>query len=69
MLTINRRSDESVFIFPKDVPEGMTVAELFADGPIEILIRRIDAQQVKMGIDAPKALTILRDELMEFEEK
>ena len=33
MLVLMRRKGESILIYPGDIPEGMTVAELFAGGP------------------------------------
>jgi len=39
MLILTRVVGESILIYPKhDIPEGMTVAELFADGAIEIVV-------------------------------
>lgn len=49
--------------FPEDIPEGMTVEELFADGPIEITVTETRPKQCKIGIDAPRELTIVRDEI------
>ena len=60
MLVLMRRENESIHIFPEDIPEGMTVSELFSDGPIEITIARIQNIQCKIGIDAPKELRIER---------
>jgi sRNA-binding carbon storage regulator CsrA len=69
---------DSIMIFPSDeIPEGMTVEELFANGPIEIKVgrvresRNIRKMKVEVGIAAPKELSILRDSLYyaEVEEK
>jgi len=64
MLVLTRRPGESLLIFPADdIDKAMTVAELFRDGPIEVHLRDIKANQVRLGIEAPKALAVLRDEL------
>jgi len=66
MLALTRRSGESIQIFPsRDIDPDMTVAELFKDGSIKIMImtREHNNQQVRLGIQAPGALTVLRDEL------
>jgi global regulator protein family protein len=53
---------EQVFIYPDDLPPDMTVAELFAEGQIAIEVREIKGTQVRIGISAPKNLSILRDD-------
>ena len=63
MLCLMRRKDESIFIYPKDIPTGMTVAELFAGCPIEIVVTETNHAQSKLGIKAPKELVIVRGEL------
>jgi carbon storage regulator CsrA len=63
VLALTRKKDESILIYPKDVPENMTVVELFAGGPIEIKISETNHAQCKLGIKAPKELLILRNEL------
>jgi sRNA-binding carbon storage regulator CsrA len=62
MLALMRRKNESIFIYPGSIPEGMTVAELFAGGPIEIKISDTNDEQCKLGINAPKELNIVRDD-------
>jgi len=51
---------EQVFIYPDDLPADMIVAELFAEGQIAIEVWEIKGTQVRIGIDAPKNLSILR---------
>lgn len=60
MLLVSRRIGEAVFIYPNNLPEDMTVGELFAGGQVSIEIKEINGNQVRIGIDAPKKLTILR---------
>ena len=65
MLTISRRVNESLFIYPDEtLPAGMTVEELFESGPIEITIHDAHCNQVKIGIQAPVELLVLREELI-----
>jgi sRNA-binding carbon storage regulator CsrA len=63
MLMLTRYENQSILIYPKDIPEGMTVSELFANGPIEIIVTETKTSQCKLGINAPNELNIVRDEL------
>ena len=63
MLCLSRRKGESIFIYPNDIPIGMSVEELFIAGPIEIIATETNYSQCKLGIKAPKELLILRGEL------
>jgi len=66
MLVLTRRIGEQLFIYPSDdEPPEMTVAELFAGGQIAIEVLEVKGMQVRIGIDAPKQLTILRDDANE----
>jgi sRNA-binding carbon storage regulator CsrA len=61
MLVLSRRADESIVIQPADDADGnMTLAELFANGPIQITLLGGTGKRVKMGIDAPVQLAIRR---------
>lgn len=63
MLLISRRVGEVVYIYPPDdLPEDMTVSELFEEGQIAIEVKEIKGTQVRIGIDAPQNLSILRDD-------
>ncbi len=42
---------------------GNAITITTPDGDIKITVRRIEKRQVRLSIDAPKHLTILRDEL------
>lgn len=63
MLMLNRKPGEAVMI---DLVEGVDprtpVGELFAAGPIEIVVQR-DGQHIKVGIRADARFLILRSEL------
>jgi len=43
----------------------MTVAELFKDGPIEIYVHDLRKTQIKIGIQAPQELNIVREGILE----
>lgn len=61
MLVLSRRADESILIQPADgVDVSMTMAQLFANGPIQITLLGGTGRRVKMGIDAPEQLAIRR---------
>jgi carbon storage regulator CsrA len=63
MLVLMRKTGESILIYPEDIPDNMTVAELFADGPIKITVTSTKGPQCQLGFDAPQELTIVRDEI------
>lgn len=61
MLVLSRRTDESIEIQPEDGADmNMTLAQLFADGPILIMLLGGTGRRLKMGIEAPKQLSIRR---------
>jgi sRNA-binding carbon storage regulator CsrA len=64
MLVLSRRADESIVIQPAEgVDENMTLAQLFADGPIRITLLGGTGRRVKMGIEAPEHLSIRRKDV------
>jgi sRNA-binding carbon storage regulator CsrA len=63
MLVMSRRADESIVIQPADgVDANITLAQVFANGPIEITLLGGTGRRVKMGIEAPDELSIRRKE-------
>jgi len=61
MLVLTRRADESIVIMPAEGADSrMTLAELFANGPILITFLGGSGRRVKMGIEAPSHLAIRR---------
>ena len=63
MLSISRKENQSLFMqLAKDVDPNMTVAELFENGPIEIYVHDLRKTQIKIGIQAPQELNIIREE-------
>ena len=64
MLVLSRRADESIVIQPAEGADGnMTMAELFANGPIQITLLGGTGRRIKMGIEAPEQLAIRRKDL------
>ena len=64
MLVLSRRADESIVIQPADgVDVSMTMAQLFANGPIQITLLGGTGRRVKMGIEAPVELAIRRKDV------
>jgi sRNA-binding carbon storage regulator CsrA len=64
MLVLSRRADESIVIQPADgVDANTTMAELFANGPIQITLLGGTGRRVKMGIEAPEQLAIRRKDV------
>jgi sRNA-binding carbon storage regulator CsrA len=64
MLVLSRRADESITIQPADgVDVSMTMAQLFANGPIQITLLGGTGKRVKMGIEAPEQLSIRRKDV------
>ncbi len=65
MLILSRREGEELFFgLAADVDPKMTVAELFADGPIRIVFEDFPSNKVRLAIDAPDGIEILRGELV-----
>jgi len=61
MLVLSRRPHESILInLADDVETDLTLKDLFAHGPIEIMVLGTDGSRFKMGISAPKELSIWR---------
>ena len=61
MLVVSRRADQAIQIKLADGADGtLTLNDLFAKGPIEITLLGGNGRRVKMGIEAPPELCILR---------
>ena len=64
MLTLTRREGESIHIFPADTVDlSMTLGELFADGPVELVVSKVKGKQISLSFSAPRELAILRNEV------
>jgi carbon storage regulator CsrA len=65
MLSFTRRSEESLLIYPNEaIDPKLTVGELFANGPIKVQVVQVEGNQVRLGVNAPRALLVMRDELV-----
>jgi len=63
MLIVSRRTEEAIQIKLAEGANGnLTLSDLFAKGPIEITLLGGNGRRVKMGIEAPPELCILRVE-------
>lgn len=64
MLILTRRPREVFTIEPdQNTDLKMTLGELFAEGPLYIAILGIHGNQIRIGVDAPADLLVLRKEL------
>jgi sRNA-binding carbon storage regulator CsrA len=64
MLVLTRGVGEIIRIqLAADVDPEIPARELFADGPIEVVVTQVQGAQVRLGIIANRRLLILRDEL------
>lgn len=61
MLIVSRRDSESILIRPDEgIDPNLTLADLFENGPIEIVVFSACDNRVKMGVRAPRQLSIRR---------
>tara|TARA_R110002049_G_scaffold54526_10_gene151745 strand:- start:157 stop:360 length:204 start_codon:yes stop_codon:yes gene_type:complete len=61
MLVLSRVEGDQIAILPADdIDPATTVGDLFANGPIEISLYSASKHNVKMGVDAPGALSVVR---------
>jgi sRNA-binding carbon storage regulator CsrA len=64
MLIITRRVGETFLLYPdSNLDPRMTVAELFAEGPLKIGVFAINGGQARIGIDAPISFHVTRSEI------
>ena len=64
MLILTRKPGQCITIEPNAGLDPETpVRELFANGPIEVIVGRVDGMHVKLAIQAHPDLQILREEL------
>ncbi len=66
MLVLERRTGESILIYPSDnIQPEMTVEELFSNGPIKVAVKCRGHAAIKLAIEAPYSMKILRNELLD----
>lgn len=65
MLVLTRKPGQGLWIgLHEGVAPSMTVKELFAQGPIRVMVTQVMGTHVKLGITADRQFRILRDELL-----
>ncbi|MCK7580730.1 MAG: carbon storage regulator [Chromatiales bacterium] len=65
MLILTRKPGQALTIRPdQNLDLTMPIEQLFADGPIRVLVAGVSGPQVRLGVAADSRLTILRDELL-----
>jgi sRNA-binding carbon storage regulator CsrA len=63
MLVVSRKENESIKIEPLEgVDPSLTLREVFAQGPILLTLRHVGPRRVRIVIDAPAVLKIMRGE-------
>ena len=64
MLVITRRADESFSFQFEHLDPNLTIGELFGEEmKMRVRLLQINGRQVRIGIEAPREVTILRAEL------
>lgn len=64
MLILTRRRGESIRLMPyPEIDPATPVGELFKRGPIHISVLDINANRMRIGIEAPPGIIVLREEL------
>jgi len=65
MLVVSRKENESIRIEPLEgIDPNLTLSELFAQGPITLTLAHVGPRRVRLVIDAPRALKIMRGEVL-----
>lgn len=63
MLVVSRKENESIKIEPLDgLDPSLTLREVFAQGPIVLTLTHVGTRRVRLVIEAPSALKIMRAE-------
>lgn len=66
MLILTRKPGQRIRIEPSPALDpDIRIAELFAAGPIEVVVTRVAGHRVRLGLVAPAGLVILREEICE----
>lgn len=65
MLIISRKRGQIIRIEPAPGTDPATpIGDIFAQGPIEIIVAQVRGSQIRLGITAPLSFLILRSELL-----
>lgn len=66
MLVVSRKENQSIKIEPLEgVDPSLTLREVFAQGPISLTLRHVGPRRVRIVIEAPRALKVMRGEVAE----
>lgn len=68
MLILTRKPGQSFKVDLGDIDPRTPIGEVFADGPIEILVTVVKGRQVRLGIQASLGFSIMRSELVQITE-
>ena len=61
VLVVSRKENESIKIEPLDgIDPSLTLHEVFAKGPIVLTLKHVGARRVRIVVEAPGALRIIR---------
>lgn len=63
MLVLSRKAGQAVTIKLDERVGKLSAAELFASGAIEIVVKEVQGNRVRLAISADERLVIIRDEL------
>ena len=64
MLILTRRPGESIQLsLSLDLDPSLTVGELFARGPVTLTVLAVRGDQVRVGLEADRSISIARSEL------
>jgi sRNA-binding carbon storage regulator CsrA len=67
MLVVTRKENESIKIEPVEgVDPALTLREVFAHGPIVLKLTHVGQRRVRIVVEAPSALKVMRNEAPGF---
>jgi len=65
MLAFTRKPGEYILLYPSHgLDPNMTVAELFNDGPVEVIFSELEDGNIRVAVDAPEQLVVVRNEIL-----
>jgi len=63
MLVVTRKENESIKIEPLDgIDLSLTLQQVFAQGPIVLTLKHVGERRVRIVVQAPHALRIMRSQ-------
>lgn len=69
MLMIARREGETIELYlSPDIDPATPIGDILGTHPITIKVDKMRASQVALAIDAPQAILVMRDELVDVSE-